>query len=91
MILDVGGDHDRTDLAQSPHAVFFAPHEKLRDGLCVRRSGISIPDRRRKELNETPRGGVTRAREGGRQAFHAGPREIPRWNRDEPGHGRGAS
>ena len=83
MMLDIGGDDDGIDLVEGHHAVTFAPREELRDRLSICRARIFVADRRRKELDEAPGGGVAGAPDRRRQIFETGAGELARPDRQQ--------
>jgi hypothetical protein len=76
MVLDIGGDHDGTDLFKRPDAMQLAPGEELPDGLCICGPRVPVSDRSYKELDEAPRGSFTRAADRSRQPVEPGAGKV---------------
>ena len=85
VIFDIRGNDDRLDRFQRFHIMALAPGEKLQNGVRIRRPRVAIPDRRREEFDEAPRGGLTGPANGSRQTLKASAREIPPGDGDELG------
>jgi hypothetical protein len=83
MILNVGGDVNRTNGFKRKQCPSFAPCKKLGDGFRICGARVAVPDIRGEEFNEPPRRALTGARDRCRKFLKPRPLDVPLWNRNE--------